>query len=79
MSEINSLQLEKLSTDLHDMYNHLLIIIYVLIGVLSTLFSCSFYFVYRQFKIVTKQNDEMHENLLKYNNLEDLNEKTDLI
>ncbi len=79
MSEINSLQLEKLSTDLHDMYNHLLIIIYVLIGVLSTLFSCSFYFVYRQFKIVTKQNDEMHENLLKYNNLEDLNEKSDLI
>lgn len=79
MSEINSLQLEKLSTDLHDMYNHLLIIIYVLIGALSTLFSCSFYFVYRQFKIVTKQNDEMHENLLKYNNLEDLNEKSDLI
>ena len=79
MSEINSLQLEKLSTDLHDMYNHLLIIIYVLIGVLSTLFSCSFYFVYRQFKIVTKQNDEMHENLLKYNNLQDLNEKSDLI
>ena len=79
MSEINSLQLEKLSTDLHDMYNHLLIIIYVLIGVLSTLFSCSFYFVYRQFKIVTKQNHEMHENLLKYNNLEDLNEKSDLI
>jgi len=79
MSEINSLQLEKLSTDLHDMYNHLLIVIYVLIGALSTLFSCSFYFVYRQFKIVTKQNDEMHENLLKYNNLEDLNEKSDLI
>ena len=79
MSEINSLQLEILSSDLHDMYNHLLIIIYVLIGVLSTLFSCSFYFVYRQFKIVTKQNDEMHENLLKYNNLEDLNEKSDLI
>lgn len=79
MSEINSLQLEKLSIDLHDMYNHLLIVIYVLIGALSTLFSCSFYFVYRQFKIVTKQNDEMHENLLKYNNLEDLNEKSDLI
>lgn len=79
MSEINSLQLEKLSTDLHDMYNQLIIITYVLIGVLSTLFSCSFYFVYRQFKIVTTQNDEIHENLLKYNNLQDLNEKSDLI